>query len=303
MEASHVRTIVDMSSSTMSSEKPGRISISETDPAKQSPSKVRALHWWLHYRRADYTSILFEEDIKHNHLMVTSCAGIDSTLRPDSIVERFRLPAAPLRRPSIEVASYEDRGFSSGFSNNVVHAGRTNSAASGPSKRVPHRKSSLNMIYVKSRIIDAHCRSRRALRIGAGSQPRCGRRHFSASTQAAAPHHRRRAPSAPRYISWRAGTLRAFARGAAPAPTSDVRPPALKYRTLRASVFRLWSLSECSLDLPAATSQQGQLGSVNPAETTKLMGFSVNLLLADHGTSSDLGFVNHIVRQVTDLEL
>ncbi|CAB0027980.1 unnamed protein product [Trichogramma brassicae] len=54
--------------------------------------------------------------------------------------------------------------------------------------------------------------SRRALRIGAVSRPHWDRRHFSAATQAAAPHYRRccrrRAPSAPRYIRRRAGPLR-----------------------------------------------------------------------------------------------
>ncbi|CAB0039102.1 unnamed protein product [Trichogramma brassicae] len=59
-------------------------------------------------------------------------------------------------------------------------------------------------------------RSRRALRIGAVSRPHWDRRHFSAATQAAAPHYRRccrrRAPSAPRYIRRRAGPLRGVAQ-------------------------------------------------------------------------------------------
>ncbi|CAB0027907.1 unnamed protein product, partial [Trichogramma brassicae] len=41
------------------------------------------------------------------------------------------------------------------------------------------------------RIGDTHCRSRRALRIGAVSRPHWDRRHFSAATQAVAPHYRR----------------------------------------------------------------------------------------------------------------
>ncbi|CAB0037380.1 unnamed protein product [Trichogramma brassicae] len=44
MEALHARTIVDMSSSPRSSEKPDRMFIAETTSAKQSPSKVRALN-------------------------------------------------------------------------------------------------------------------------------------------------------------------------------------------------------------------------------------------------------------------
>ncbi|CAB0040707.1 unnamed protein product [Trichogramma brassicae] len=71
---------------------------------------------------------------------------------------------------------------------------------------------------------------------------------------------------------------------------NHVCPPALKYRPLRALVIRLRSLSECSLDLLAATSQQEQLRSVNAVEITKLTVPPANLRLADHGTSSDLDF-------------
>ncbi|CAB0037294.1 unnamed protein product [Trichogramma brassicae] len=91
--------------------------------------------------------------------------------------------------------------------------------------------------------------------------------------------------------------------GAAPTPTSHVCPPALKYRPLRASVIRLRSFSDRSLDLPAATSQQGQLRFVKAVEVKKLTVPPVNLRLADHGTSSDLDFSGHFVRQATDLEL
>ncbi|CAB0041369.1 unnamed protein product [Trichogramma brassicae] len=89
--------------------------------------------------------------------------------------------------------------------------------------------------------------------------------------------------------------------GAAPAPTSHVWPPAIKYRPLRASLIRLRSLSECSLDLPAATHQQGRLGTVNVLEITRSTVSPANLCLADHRTSSsDLDLPGHFACPATE---
>uniref|UniRef100_A0ABD2W3B6 Uncharacterized protein n=1 Tax=Trichogramma kaykai TaxID=54128 RepID=A0ABD2W3B6_9HYME len=68
MEASHAGTIVDISSSTMFSAEPNRISIPDTISARLSPSRVRALHLrlpagarptpWFSSRRISYTIAL-----------------------------------------------------------------------------------------------------------------------------------------------------------------------------------------------------------------------------------------------------
>ncbi|CAB0037450.1 unnamed protein product [Trichogramma brassicae] len=103
--------------------------------------------------------------------------------------------------------------------------------------------------------------------------------------------------SHPLYIT----KLHQWPLGGAPAPTSHVWPPAIKYRPLRASFIRLRSLSECSLDLPAATRQQGRLGTVNVLEITRSTVSPANLCLADHRTSSsDLDLPDHFACPATE---
>ncbi|CAB0038078.1 unnamed protein product [Trichogramma brassicae] len=115
-------------------------------------------------------------------------------------------PAA-FHKDSRSRANLEQRNSTcSPSSSSVEQEGRVaRSSCPKRHKSVPLRILEGHLDIRKSRIIDAHCRSRRALRIGATSQPR----------RSGGPHHRRRrTPSTPRYISRRAGPLPAFAHRA-----------------------------------------------------------------------------------------